>query len=60
MKEKKYMESIYEEIAMETIYHKEEIVALEKFGRFSTTTEAKTKALELELEILAMLRGEEF
>ena len=47
-----------EELAMETIEEKEEIVSLEKFDRYSYTRAVKERTLELELEILEIKRGE--
>ena len=58
--EKVYLEGIYEELAMETLEMKEEVVSLEKFGKYSSSRESKERALELELEILEMKRGELF
>ena len=49
---------LFEELAVESVEEKEEIISLERFGRFSTSKESKAKALELELEILEMRRGE--
>ena len=56
--EKVYLESVYEELAMETVEEKEEIITLEKFGKYSSMKIAKERATELELEILAIERGE--
>lgn len=47
-----------EELAMETIAEKEEIVSLEKFSKYAYTKTVKERALALELEILEMKRGE--
>ena len=47
-----------EELAMETIAEKEEIVSLEKFSKYAYTRTVKERALALELEILEMKRGE--
>ena len=57
--EMELMETLSEELALESIEYKEEVIALEKFGKFSTTEKAKKKALEMELDILEILRGEE-
>lgn len=56
--EKAYEGIMFEELAMETIEEKEEIVSLEKFGRYSYTRAVKERTLELELEILEIKRGE--
>lgn len=58
--EKSYLEGLYEELAFESIEEKEEVVSLEKFGRYSYTKTTRERALELELEILEMKRGELF
>ena len=58
--ERVYLESVYEELAMETVEEKEECVSLEKFGKYSSMKIAKERVLELELEILEMKRGELF
>ena len=59
-KMEKAYEGMFEELAMETIEEKEEILSLEKFGKYAYTKTAKSRALELELEILEMKRGELF
>ena len=58
--EKSYLEGLYEELAFESIEEKEEVVSLEKFGKYAYTKTARERALELELEILEMKRGELF
>ena len=56
--EKSYLEGL--ELAFESIEEKEEVVSLEKFGKYAYTKTARERALELELEILEMKRGELF
>lgn len=56
--ERVYLESVFEELAVETVEMKEEVVSLERFGKYSSCTESKERALALELEILAIERGE--
>lgn len=56
--EKAYEGIMFEELAMETIEEKEEIVSLEKFSKYAYTRTVKERALALELEILEMKRGE--